>query len=111
MIDLGKSTFLWNTPLVLGGNPSAIADKLIEGKNGVYCIRSLVNGHRYVGSAASLKARAACHWSNLKARRHDNIHLQRAYDKHGRDALVFEPLLYCDQESLRFFEQRAIDAC
>jgi hypothetical protein len=30
-IDIGKSTFLWNTPLVCGGNPSAIADKLIEG--------------------------------------------------------------------------------
>jgi len=30
-LDLGKNTFLWNTPLVCGGNPSAIADKLIEG--------------------------------------------------------------------------------
>ena len=30
-LDLGKSIFLWNTPLVLGGNPAAIADKLIEG--------------------------------------------------------------------------------
>jgi hypothetical protein len=29
--DIGKNTFLWNTPVVLGGNPSAIADKLIEG--------------------------------------------------------------------------------
>lgn len=32
MIDIGKNTFLWNTPLVCGGNPSALADKLIEGR-------------------------------------------------------------------------------
>jgi hypothetical protein len=30
-VPLGKDIFLWNTPLVLGGNPSAIADKLLEG--------------------------------------------------------------------------------
>ena len=30
-MSLGNNIFLWNTPIVLGGNPSAIADKLIEG--------------------------------------------------------------------------------
>jgi hypothetical protein len=31
MDDLGRNIFIWNTPLVCGGNPSAIADKLLEG--------------------------------------------------------------------------------
>jgi group I intron endonuclease len=36
--------------------------------------------------------------------------LQRAYNKYGKENIKFEILLYCNNNDLLFFEQRAIDS-
>lgn len=65
-------------------------------KTGVYCIRNLKNGKRYIGSAAQdLLYRWQIHRSNLRAGRHVNVYLQRAWQKHGEEAFVFEVLECC----------------
>lgn len=76
---------------------------------GIYQIRNTANGKVYVGSAASLRRRWYEHRSHLTRGAHDNRHLQRAWNKHGAEVFVFEPLFICDKSMLLFYEQRALD--
>lgn len=39
--------------------------------------------HHYVGQTKNLKARSRVHFHKLKNKKHDNIRLQRAYNKYG----------------------------
>lgn len=77
---------------------------------GVYVITNLVNGHRYVGSACSFKKRFREHVRQLSEGRHHSRYFQRAWDKHGSGAFVFEPVLYCDRSNLLAYEQSAMDS-
>ena len=76
---------------------------------GIYQIRNTANGKVYVGSAASLRRRWYEHRSHLQRGAHDNRYLQRAWDKHGAESFVFEPLFICDKSMLLFYEQRTLD--
>lgn len=78
-------------------------------RTGVYEIVNRTNGHRYVGSTVDFFIRWNEHRRHLASGIHHSIPLQRAYDKHGKAALAFRPLIVCDRENLRFFEQRCID--
>ncbi len=49
--------------------------------SGVYRIE--INGKSYIGSSVCINQRWKQHKSDLKCGRHDNIYLQRAYDKYG----------------------------
>lgn len=71
--------------------------EIYEGNTGVYCIRNVKNGKRYVGSAAkSLLGRWKQHKNNLVNNRHCNTHLQRAWNKCGPRAFVFQILERCE---------------
>jgi group I intron endonuclease len=59
---------------------------------GIYAIRNLTNGKCYVGSAIRLARRWAVHRHTLKTGTHRCQPLQRAWNKHGKDAFVFEVL-------------------
>jgi len=62
---------------------------------GVYQIRNKVNGKVYVGSVAKdygFKGRMGKHSIDLLAGKHHSKHLQRAWDKYGPKAFVFEVL-------------------
>ena len=76
---------------------------------GIYQIRDTVTGKVYVGSAVSLRRRWYEHCSLLRRGQHHSRHLQRAWEKRGEQAFVFEPLLICAKNMLLFYEQRAID--
>ena len=76
---------------------------------GVYGIRCSVTGKWYVGSSIKLSVRLQHHRWALRLGRHHSLKLQRAYNKYGNDAFEFKVLLFCDQENVEFFEQRAID--
>lgn len=77
--------------------------------SGIYQIRNVLDGSLYVGSAVVFAKRRNVHWHLLRKAKHDCIHLQRAWDKYGPDAFVFEPLFVCPRTDLIYFEQRAID--
>jgi group I intron endonuclease len=63
----------------------------------------------YIGSSSNFEKRKGQHLSDLKHDRHVNIYLQRIYDKHGLDNLVFSVLEEVDSSILHAKEQEWID--
>jgi len=57
---------------------------------GIYKISNSKNGKFYIGSSKDLKYRWEQHLWMLKNNRHDNIHLQRAWNKDGSEAFSIE---------------------
>lgn len=69
-------------------------------KIGIYKITNLVTGMFYIGSTRqSFIVRFRHHHSMLKNNKHDNIHLQRSWNKHGEDNMVFEILEVIEDKS------------
>ena len=66
--------------------------------SGIYTITNIANGHRYVGSAVDIDRRWRDHKTRLLAGTHRNDHLQKAYNKHGKDAFEFKVLEYCPRK-------------
>lgn len=69
---------------------------MAEKISGIYKIECLVNGKVYIGQSINIKQRWGAHLSNLKNNRHDNIRLQRAYNKYGKDNFIFEIIEECN---------------
>lgn len=61
----------------------------IPRKPGIYAIVNMINAHFYIGSAVSLYRRKNQHFNDLKANRHGNDHLQKAYKRYGNNAFRF----------------------
>lgn len=78
-------------------------------ESGIYEIRNLVNGKRYVGSALNFAHRWGKHLSQLRRGCHHSKHLQSSWDKHGQDAFEFRPLIICARSHLITYEQIAMD--
>jgi len=66
----------------------------------IYCIHNLVTGQRYIGSTINLTKRFSEHHQALKANRHTNRYLQRAWNKYGSDAFDAFVLEDCSPENL-----------
>jgi len=77
--------------------------------SGIYEIRNMVNGHRYIGSSYDLHHRMLQHFWALKKNVHGCRHLQNAYNKYGKENIVFTPLFECGVEYLEILEQEEID--
>lgn len=87
-----------------------MADAILS-VSGIYAIRNTVNGKVYVGSSVNIKRRWGTHRHGLTRGAHHGVLLQRAWDKHGASAFVFEVLEYVSQtEYLLTREQFWIDA-
>ena len=67
--------------------------------SGVYIILNKANGKFYIGSSVDILHRWSLHKRQLKKRTHTNIHLQRAWDKYGKDSFIFEIVEKCSQEN------------
>lgn len=76
---------------------------------GVYLITCTVNKRRYIGSSCTIQVRWKQHAADLRGQRHHNIHLQRAWDKHGADAFDFGVLEECSEGALLEREQHWMD--
>jgi group I intron endonuclease len=61
-------------------------------QSGIYCIRNIVSGRVYVGSAVKIRYRWNAHRHLLRRGDHHSIVLQRSWDKHGKAAFAFEIL-------------------
>lgn len=64
----------------------------IPAMSGVYKITCATNGKIYIGSALNLRRRKASHFRQLHKNKHENLYLQRAFNKYGEDAFTFEVL-------------------
>ena len=73
--------------------------------SGIYSIKNIINGHRYVGSAVDLSARESHHLHHLREGKHSNGHLQNAWNKYGEDVFEFEVLERWEPEFLVSMEQ------
>jgi group I intron endonuclease len=58
--------------------------------SGIYKILSEIDNKVYIGSAVDTDKRKRSHFADLHLNRHSNIHLQRAYDKYGKENFSFE---------------------
>ena len=85
-----------------------MADSSVRG--GIYAIRNVINGKRYVGSAEYPARRFSQHRYALSTGTHHTAALQNAWRKYGADAFVFEMLQPVDDvRRLIEFEQQWID--
>jgi group I intron endonuclease len=79
-------------------------------KSGIYKIINTVNGQFYIGSSVNILIRWKRHRSRLNLKKHENVYLQRAWDKHGKAKFVFEIIEFVsDNESLLAREQYYLD--
>lgn len=76
---------------------------------GVYKITNIKNGKFYIGSSIDIHTRWKQHINQLNKNIHNNIHLQNAWNKYGKNAFLFEILEECDKNNLRDLEQTYID--
>lgn len=77
---------------------------------GVYQILSKVDGKIYIGSAGvSFKKRWRQHVTSLRAGKHVNVLLQRAWDKHGEENFDFQVLEECPPSECVSVEQTYLD--
>ena len=77
---------------------------------GIYQIKNLINGKRYIGSAVDIKRRWRDHRKQLTARKHHSRKLQNAWNKYGADVFEFSVIEYVsDAECLIDREQHWID--
>ena len=77
--------------------------------SGIYQIRNLVNGKRYIGSAKCLRIRWRQHRNKLRKACHHSPHMQRSWIRHGEAQFVFEILELCDPIELLVREQIWLD--
>jgi group I intron endonuclease len=77
---------------------------------GIYIIRNVQTGDYYGGGTEnSLARRFRVHKNLLNKGKHFNERLQRAWNKYGEDAFVFEILQEADKSKVRLLEQNWID--
>lgn len=85
-------------------NPAQWLDKP-KGISGVYAMRNLVNGKRYVGSSVNLNQRRLCHLNHAKHQRHKNKIIQHEFNMFGAEAFDFQILEECSPETIITREQ------
>jgi group I intron endonuclease len=85
---------------------------------GVYKILNTITGDFYIGSASRVhKSKCFCgfhtrfakHKNYLDNNKHKNTHLQRSYNKYGKDNFEFKILEFCQPENCLEREQYYMD--
>jgi group I intron endonuclease len=74
-------------------------------KSGIYLIQCITNGRSYIGQSKNLDSRIKDHIYKLRKRKHNNIHLQRTFNKYGESCFLFTELIVCNFENLDKYER------
>ena len=77
--------------------------------SGIYQITNSINDKVYIGSSVNLVTRKRDHFKTLRKNKHQNQHLQNAFNKYGESCFDFSILHECDIDMLIVFEQYFID--
>ena len=72
----------------------------------IYAITNTLNGGRYIGSTNAYRQRWSDHKTRLVKGKHHSFILQRAWDKYGASAFVFELLCICPADQRIEYEKR-----
>lgn len=77
---------------------------------GIYEIKNIVSGKNYIGSSINIEERWIQHKSRLRRNRHENIYLQRSWNKYGEESFELRTIYLIDAtNSLLFYEQWFLD--
>ena len=76
---------------------------------GIYEIFNMVNGKSYIGQSTNITQRLSRHKSELRHNKHQNLHLQNAWNKHGEHSFLFNILEYCNIDELDDIERYYIN--
>lgn len=77
--------------------------------SGIYQIRHIPSGNLYIGSAAKFRTRWNAHRRLLRMGSHHSPRLQRAWNRDGEGAFLFEIIFECDRDELISLEQAEIN--
>ena len=77
--------------------------------SGIYCIENFTNHKTYIGSSKNIYQRLLKHFALLRHNKHQNPHLQSAWNKYGEDSFRWYILELCDNSELAKLEQQCID--
>lgn len=73
--------------------------------SGIYKIVNIVNNKLYIGKALNINNRFRCHIYELNNNKHNNEHLQSAWNKYGEKNFKFEILKECHIDDLNDNEE------
>lgn len=76
---------------------------------GIYEIRNIINNNYYIGSAKNINRRWDRHRSGLRHNKHENVYLQRAWNKYGEEKFTFKVVEECDVSKLLTLEQKYLN--
>lgn len=71
----------------------------------LYEIKNKKTNFRYIGCSKNYEYRWERHLKDLNLNSHHNIHLQRAWNKYGKDSFEFSILKKVESEDLMFLEE------
>jgi group I intron endonuclease len=74
-------------------------------KSGIYLIQCLVNGKCYIGQSNDVYSRIRDHKNKLKTNKHNNLYIQRAWNKYGEENFSFSECIMCPIEDLDNYER------
>lgn len=77
--------------------------------SGIYCIENITNHKTYIGSSKNIYQRLLKHFALLRHNKHQNAHLQNAWNKYGENSFMWFILELCDSKELTEKEQYCID--
>jgi hypothetical protein len=75
---------------------------------GIYAVRCVPTGQRWVGRAPDLSTVQSRLWFTLRQGNNPHRTLQAAWREHGADGFIFEEVERLDEEALAYVRERAL---
>ena len=72
----------------------------LRNSSGIYCIRNLINGKRYIGSTKNFRKRLNMYKHKFKTNGLHNDYLHKSFEKYGLNNFSFELVKTCNENQL-----------